>query len=116
MELYHDSPVAGHPGQAQTLEMVARGYYWPSMKAYVNRYVISCNPCQRNKNRHTQFHGGLQPLPIPKGPWQSISYDYIVELPVSNAYDAILVVVDRFSKMAHFIPVTSMDTAQTATM
>ena len=60
--------------------------------------------------RHKPF-GPLQPLPIPQRPWSSISMDHIVELPLSNGYDSILVVVCRLTKMVHFIPCLSTDTA-----
>lgn len=101
---YHDSSLAGHVGQFKTHELIARNYWWPAMRAFVNNYVASCDECQRCKTpRHKPF-GTLQPLPIPKRPWASISMDFIVKLPVSSGYDSILVVVDRFTKMAHFIP------------
>ena len=58
--------------------------------------------------------GELHPLPIPAGPWQSVSMDFIVELPPSDGYDAIYVCVDRLTKMAHFIPTTSNVTAEQA--
>lgn len=45
LKLYHDTIGAGHEGQAKTLELVLRGFYWPSMKAFVNRYVEACNAC-----------------------------------------------------------------------
>jgi transposase InsO family protein len=114
LKLYHDSPLAGHPGQAQTLDLVERGYYWPSMKHAVNVYIQECEDCQRNKNRHSQFHGKLQPLPTPEAPWKFISYDYVTGLPVSNGHDAILVVLDLFTKMGHFIAANSTDTAEDA--
>lgn len=111
LELYHDSAIAGHPGQAKTLELVSRGYYWPSQKAYVNTYVEECDPCQRNKNQHAKEHGLLKPLPIPNGPWQSVSYDLITELPESGGYTAILVALCRLTKQAHFIKTrTEVDT------
>lgn len=104
LQLYHDSRITGHMGQAKMLELVSRGYYWPSMKAYVNRYVDGCDRCQRTKNRHSQTHGLLKPLPVPEGPWQSISYNFITNLPKSKGFDAIFVVIDRLTKMAHFVP------------
>src|ERR1700744_3076371 len=106
LELYHDSPIAGHQGQAKTLELLSRGYYWPSMKAYVNRYVDGCDKCQRNKSHRTKAKGFLKPLEVPQGPWQDISYDFITHLPVSKGCDAILLVVCRLTKEAHFIPTT----------
>ncbi len=54
----------------------------------------------------------MQPLPIPKGPWESVLMDFMVSLPPSKGFDAIMVVVDRFSKMAHFIPTKDEATAQ----
>ena len=116
LRLYHDSMLAGHPGRAQTLELVERGYYWPSMKMFINLYIQQCVNCQQNKNRHTRLHGKLQPLPIPEQPWKFISYDYIPDLPESNGFNAILVVVDRFTKMAHFVPARTNDTAEITAM
>ena len=102
LEQYHDSPMAGHQGQARTLELLARDYYWPGMKAQVNRYVETCETCQRTKG-HKQ-PTTLKPLPTPNRPWEDIAYDMIVKLPLSGGFDSILVVVDCFSKQAHFIP------------
>ncbi len=45
----------------------------------------------------------MQPLPILEGPWENVSMDFMVSLPPSKGFDAIMVVVDRFSKMTHFI-------------
>src|SRR5271167_1741755 len=82
------------------------------MKAYVNRYTEACQACQRTKVRNSKPSGTLQSLQIPEGPWQMIHYDFIVGLPKSHGYDAILTVVDRFTKMAHFIPTTEKVTAE----
>ena len=71
LQLHHDSPIVGHQGQARTLELLSRGYYWPGMKAQVNRYVDSCQTCQRSKGRKQS--NPLLPLPIPKGPWEDIA-------------------------------------------
>src|SRR5881394_4664334 len=102
LSAHHDSPVGGHQGQVRTLELVSTEYYWPGMKAQVNRYVESCETCQRVKGRKQDIP--LKPLPNPEGPWEDIAYDFIVKLPKSKGYDSILTVVDRFSKQAHFIP------------
>ena len=104
LELYHDSMLAGHQGQAKTLDLVSRGYYWPSMKSYVNRYVDGCDKCQRTKNRHSKLQGHLKPLPVPNGPWQDVSFDLIVDLPMSEGCNSIMVVIDRLTKQGHFIP------------
>ncbi|HXN89892.1 MAG TPA: RNase H-like domain-containing protein, partial [Candidatus Sulfotelmatobacter sp.] len=108
----HDSVTAGHPGQAKTLELVNRDYHWPRMHQFVNEYVNSCDTCCRNKAPRQQPHGQLHPLPIPAAPWSSVSMDFIVELPMSEGHDAIYVCVDRFTKMAHFIPTTVQVTAE----
>jgi hypothetical protein len=54
----------------------------------------------------------LRPLPIPKGLWESVSMDFMVSLSPSKGFDEIMVVVDRFNKMAHFIPTKENATTQ----
>ena len=109
----HDSIVGGHWGQAKTLERVARNYYWPGMRAFVNEYVRTCDACERAKGPRHKRHGELQPLPVPSQPWESIAMDFVIKLPPTpDNFDSILVVVDRFSKMAHFIPMHETDTAE----
>ena len=104
LELYHDTTLAGHPGQAKTFELLSRAYYWPSAKAWVNKYVDSCDSCQRNKTHQHRPIGFLKSLEVPEGPWQAISYDFITDLPPSNGFDSIMVVLCRLTKEAHFIP------------
>ncbi|CCO34604.1 Retrotransposable element Tf2 155 kDa protein type 1 [Rhizoctonia solani AG-1 IB] len=107
---FHDSPGSGHQGRARTLELISRHYYWPAMKFQVNHYVESCEICQRNKG-HVQ-HFALKSLSVPAGPWEDVSYDFIVKLPKCRGNDSILVVVDHFSKMVHFIPCKETATAE----
>ncbi|QRW01159.1 Retrotransposable element Tf2 protein [Ceratobasidium sp. AG-Ba] len=102
LEMHHDNPIAGHQGQARTLELISRRYYWPAMKQQVNRFVETCEICQRSKG-HKRY-APQKPLPIPQKPWEDIAYDFIVKLPESQGMDSILVVIDRFSQQAHFIP------------
>ena len=112
LQEHHDAKTAGHLGQEKTLELITRNYYWPRMRMFVNEYVRTCEACTRNKTPRHAPHGQLHPLPIPAGPWKSVSMDFIVELPPAGGYDAILVTVDRFTKMAHFLPTTSNVTAE----
>ncbi|MBW0584246.1 hypothetical protein O181_123961 [Austropuccinia psidii MF-1] len=111
----HDSPLAGHPGQEKTLKLVKRDFHWSGMTQFIKDYVSSCQQCSRNKNIHHKKLGLLKPLPISNGPWICLSMDFITQLPLSNSFDSILVIVDRFSKMAVFIPtmssITSLDLA-----
>src|SRR5271168_3257282 len=86
------------------LQLVKCSYWWPSMKAYINKYVETCDPCQRTKSITCLPKGELHPLEIPLKPLSHILCDFIVKLPNSMGYDSILVVVDSFTKMAHFIP------------
>ena len=108
----HDLPLAGHPGVYKTTELVKRNYWWPGMTKSIKDYVGSCDVCARSKTARHKPYGKLQPLPVPEKPWSSISMDFITDLPKSSKFDAILVVVDRLTKMAHFIPCTKSISAK----
>ena len=79
----------------------------------IKEYVLSCDICLCSKNPQHQLYGLLEPLSVPKQPWSSVLMDFIVDLPPSNTFDCICVIVDRFSKMAPFVPykktITSKD-------
>jgi hypothetical protein len=106
----HDHPTAGHQGFRKTFELVRREFYWPQMRKFISDYCTTCDTCPRAKPSRHKPYGLLKQLPIPERPWESISLDFIVELPASKSeldshtYDAILVIVDRLSKMSVFIP------------
>jgi len=78
----------------------------------VKKYVEGCDTCQRNKNRTEQLAGKLMPNSIPEKPWMHILADFITKLPLVQGYDSILVVVDRLTKMVHFIPTTEKTSAE----
>jgi len=90
----HDYVLAGHPEQLKTYQLVRRDFNWPNLQEFVLDYVWSCNICGRNKVRHHKPYGLLKQLPIPLRPWKSISMDFIEQLPPSEGYTDILVVVD----------------------
>src|SRR5271170_3411715 len=112
MKLYHDSKLAGHPGAKATQELIGRIFYWPGMGQYIERYVQGCDLCQRVKVQHHTPRGLLKPLEQPTANWTHISYDFIMDLPISRGFNAILVVVDRRSKMGHFIECNTNETAE----
>jgi hypothetical protein len=104
----HDSPTSGHLGKDKTIEQVKRRFYWPGMDAEIARYVTSCDACQRNKPSQQATMGLLQPLPIPDRPWQQVSMDLITQLPRSSSgKDAIVVFVDKLTKMVHYEATTT---------
>ena len=108
----HDTKLAGHPGTRKTQELLSRSFWWPTYKEDTKKFVSSCTVCARNKTPRSSPVGLLQPLPIPSRPWGSISMDFVVDLPPSKGMNTILVVVDRLTKMAHFIPCKGLPTAK----
>lgn len=108
---YHDNPMIGHHGVNKTLSKVMSMFTGPRLRQSVIEYVKSCPQCQLHKPRHDLPYGTILPLDPPTSPWQHISLDLITALPLSHSYDAIFVIVDRFSKMAVFIPTTTETTA-----
>ncbi|MCO5564356.1 hypothetical protein L7F22_018016 [Adiantum nelumboides] len=102
---HHEVPFAAHPGINKTYRLLSATYFWPQMQQDVIKYVKACHSCQIMKASRQLPQGLLQPLPVPKERWESISMDFITTLPRTSKGNAqILVIVDRFSKMAHFIP------------
>lgn len=110
---FHSSPSGGHSGYLRTYRRMAGTIYWKGMMKRVQDFVRACDTCQRQKYAATVLSGLLQPLPIPVLVWSEISMDFIVGLPKSNGFEAILVVVDRLSKYSHFIPLKHPFTART---
>ncbi|QRW23579.1 Retrotransposable element Tf2 protein [Rhizoctonia solani] len=95
--IFHNSPLASHPGRQQTLELVSRNYYWPGICADTYWHIDSCETCQRIcKPKYASIPP--QPLELPTRPWQHISYNMIVDLPKDGGNNSILVIVDSFSK------------------
>src|ERR1700760_92961 len=99
----HDCKVAGHVGQEKAIELVTRKFYSEKLTDWINDYVRSCDECQHNKSLRHAKYGLLKPLEVPKAAWTSISTNCITQLLESQGYTEILVVVDRFTKIAHFI-------------
>ena len=106
IRLYYDTPVGGHREQWKIVELVTRNFWWPGVTKEMKRYMKECDTCQHNKNHTEQPVGKLMPNSILEKPWTHISVDFITKLPLAQGYNSILVVVNRLTKMVHFIPTT----------
>jgi hypothetical protein len=99
----------GHFGVKKTEDILAGHFFWPKIRRDVVHFVARCTTCQKAKSRLNP-HGLYMPLPTPSVPWENTSMDFVLGLPRSKrGRDSIFVVVDRFSKMAHFIPCHKTD-------
>lgn len=99
----HSGGLARHFSIDKTLEQLGHFYFWPKMQRDVQRFVIRCKVCKLAKG-HSQNTGLYTPLPIPSRPWDSVRLDFALSLPrAQQGYDSLMVVVDQFLKIVHFI-------------
>ncbi|KAK1681539.1 hypothetical protein QYE76_042387 [Lolium multiflorum] len=102
----HDTLYSIHPGGTKMYQDLKEQFWWHGMKREIGSYIAKCDICQRVKAEHQRPAGLLQPLQIPEWKWDSVGMDFITGLPKSSkGNDSIWVVVDRLTKVAHFIPV-----------
>lgn len=111
LEELHISPLGGHSGIHKTYGRLSENVYWEGMKKDVTAFVNACKTCQFTKTPAQLPFGLFQPLPVLQGVWEDISLDFIIGLPSFQNHTMILVVVDRFSKVAHFGMLPSYITA-----
>ena len=108
----HTSRLSCHPGVRRTLFVVRQRFWWPAMEKDIGEYVAACPACAQNKTSRSPPSGLLKPLPVPHRPWSEISLDFVTGLPPSEGNTTVLTVVDRFSKMVHFIPLPKLPSAK----
>ncbi|GKB20453.1 ty3-gypsy retrotransposon protein [Tanacetum coccineum] len=108
---YHATPLGGHGGITATIKRIAADFAWLGLKRDVTKFVRECTVCQTTKPDNHKPYGLIQPLPIPDGPWMDVSMDFITNLPTSKGKVAIWVIVDRFTKYAHFLALSPGYTA-----
>jgi hypothetical protein len=102
----HLSRYSIHPGSTKMYQELKQHYLLTKMKIEIARYVARCDTCRRVKAIHMMTAGPLQSLPIPTWKWEDISMDFIVGLPRTvKGVDSIWVIIDRLTKIAHFLPV-----------
>lgn len=102
----HSSPLGGHSRVPVTYRRVKKLFAWKGLKTSVQHYVNQCQTCLQAEADHAAYPGKLQPLPVPSWPWATITMDFIEGLPRSGAADCILVIVDKFTKYDHFLPLS----------
>jgi hypothetical protein len=103
IEQHHNMCIAGHAGRFKTLKLVSHNYWWPQMSRYIGIYIKTCDLCNQTKVQRQQPIGELHPSETLEAPWDMISIDFIVELPKSHGYDAIMCVIDSLTKCMHVI-------------
>jgi transposase InsO family protein len=102
----HESAYSIHPRSTKMYMDLKEKYWWYGLKRDVAEYVALCDTCQRVKAEHQRPAGLLQPMQIPEWKWEEVGMDFIVGLPrTQRGFDSIWVIVDRLTKVAHFIPV-----------
>src|SRR6266436_893126 len=101
---HHDHPMAGHFGHHKTINLIRCSYHWPGLTRVVKQYIRSCTVCAHSKANRHKLYGFLKQLPIPPHPWESISMDFIKQLPTLEGNTAILVIVNCLTKQSLFIP------------
>ncbi len=111
LDSVHNSSGSGHPGSHRTLSLLRNRYWWPNMTRDVTRYVKGCSICAISSTPRRLPEGKLVPLPIPRRPWSHLGVDFATDLPPSNGFTTILVVVDRFSKSCKLIPLRGLPSA-----
>jgi hypothetical protein len=105
----HLSRYSIHLGSTKMYHDLKQYYWWTKMKVEIARYVARCDTCKRVKAIHLKAADPLQSLPIPIWKWEDISMDFIVGLPrTAKGYDSIWVIIDRLTKIAHFLPVKTV--------
>jgi hypothetical protein len=106
----HDTPYSINPGGTKMYQDLKERFWWHGMKREIASYIARCDVCQCVKAEHQRLAGLLQPLKVPLWKWEEVRMDFITGLPTSNrGHDSIWVIVDRLTKIAHFIPVKTTD-------
>ena len=110
--LHHDDFFANHFKFKKTRVLMQKKFYWFKMTKDIKEHVKNCDMCQRMKTLHHCFYNKFSSLFILMRSWTKISINFIIELFLNcyddDIYDAILIIIDRFLKMTHYIFVKSM--------
>ncbi|XP_061693620.1 uncharacterized protein LOC133510002 [Syngnathoides biaculeatus] len=102
----HTNKTVCHLGMAKTRSVVEQRFWWPNLSR------DACPVCAANKTSRLRPVGELRPLSTPFRPWSYIALDFVTVLPPSQGNTVVLSVVDRFSKMVHFVPLPKIPSAK----
>jgi hypothetical protein len=100
---HHDPQCACHASCWKMLELVMWNYWWPQMSRFIGLYIKTCDLCQQTKVQRSLPVGELHLLETLLECWDTLSIDFVVELPKSHGFDTIMVIVDTLGKCTHFI-------------
>jgi hypothetical protein len=101
----HNVAYVGHSCYQKTIAVVNNQNLWSVMKKEVANYIVICLECKKVKVEHIHLTGFLQSLLIPEWKWEVVTIDFITMLPkIVKQHDSIMVVVDKLTTFAHFIP------------
>jgi hypothetical protein len=112
----HNSAVGGHSGAPVTYRRLKNIFAWRGMKKLVHEFVQTCQVYLQVKPDRPAYQGKHQPLPTTQEAWQTVSPDFFEGLPKSGNSDCILLVVDKFTRYGHFIPLSHPFTTSTVAM
>jgi transposase InsO family protein len=107
----HSSAIGGHSGFGVTYRRLRTLFAWPGLKNQVREFVEACSVCKQAKPERCRYPGLLEPLPVPPHVWHTVTMDFVEGLPRSSGFNCILVVVDKLSRYAHFLPLAHPFTA-----
>jgi hypothetical protein len=109
----HASPTGGHSGFPVTYRCIKSLFSWPLMKQFIRKHVQECHTCQRAKPERVRYPVLLQALLVPSAAWEMVSMGFVEGFPKSGRFDGVFVVVDKFSRYAHFIAISHPYSAPT---
>ncbi|GJY85738.1 putative reverse transcriptase domain-containing protein [Tanacetum coccineum] len=112
----HKSKYSIHPGSDKMYQDLKKLYWWPNMMAIIAEYVDKCLTCSKVKAECQKPSSLLIQPEISTWKWKRITMDFVTKLPkTSSGHDTIWVIVDRLTKLAHFIPTRATDSMETLT-
>uniref|UniRef100_L7J7U2 RNA-directed DNA polymerase n=1 Tax=Pyricularia oryzae (strain P131) TaxID=1143193 RepID=L7J7U2_PYRO1 len=114
----HENKAHGHQGVSKTWKRLKQHYDFQGIRQEVRKAIKNCELCAKSKSAKHKPYGLIQPLPAPSKAWQTVTMDFIVKLPPSEKpltkikYNSILVIVDKLTKYAYFLPYKESSNAE----